>query len=277
MRKAGTAYDTSFTPRHGTGAITMTDNLARYPSLRQRTVLVTGGASGIGAAIVEAFWQQGARVAFLDRDEEAAAKLLAQLGGGEGVPLFLSCDLTDIAALRAAVARAAAALSPITILVNNAARDDRHAIAAVTPEMWDGIMANNLRHQFFAAQAVIAGMEAAGGGAIVNLGSTSWVVGQGGMPGYLSAKAAIAGLTRALARDLGPKNIRVNSVLPGWTMTERQIALWLTPEGEKELMTRQCLKRRLMPRDVANMVLFLAADDGAMCTNQSYIVDGGWA
>jgi NAD(P)-dependent dehydrogenase (short-subunit alcohol dehydrogenase family) len=277
MRKAGTAYDTSFTPRHGTGAIIMTDNLARYPSLRQRVVLVTGGASGIGAAIVEAFWQQGARVAFLDRDEKAAAKLLAQLGGGEGVPLFLSCDLTDIAALREAVARAAVALGSVTILVNNAARDDRHAIASVTPEMWDGIMANNLRHQFFAAQAVIAGMEAAGGGAIVNLGSTSWVVGQGGMPGYLSAKAAIAGLTRALARDLGPKNIRVNSVLPGWTMTERQIALWLTPEGEKELMTRQCLKRKLMPRDVANMVLFLAADDGAMCTNQSYIVDGGWA
>jgi NAD(P)-dependent dehydrogenase (short-subunit alcohol dehydrogenase family) len=137
-------------------------------------------------------------------------------------------------------------------------------------------MAVNLRHQFFAAQAVIDWMAAAGGGSIVNLGSISWLVGQGGMPGYLSAKAAIAGLTRALARDLGPRNIRVNSVLPGWTMTERQIALWLTPEGEKELMARQCLKRKLMPRDIANMVLFLAADDSAMCTNQSYIVDGGW-
>jgi D-xylose 1-dehydrogenase len=254
----------------------MTDNFARYPSLDQRVVLVTGGASGIGASIVEAFWQQGARVAFLDRDEAAAVKLLAQLGSGDGAPLFLGCDLTDIAALRAAIARAAAALGPITILVNNAARDDRHAIEAVTPEMWDGIMANNLRHQFFAAQAVIAGMEASGGGAIVNLGSISWVVGQGGMPGYLSAKAAITGLTRALARDLGPKNIRVNTVLPGWTMTERQIALWLTPEAEKDLMARQCLKRKLMPRDIANMVLFLAADDSAMCTNQSYIVDGGW-
>jgi NAD(P)-dependent dehydrogenase (short-subunit alcohol dehydrogenase family) len=255
----------------------MTDNFARYPSLRNRVALVTGGASGIGAAIVEAFHEQDSRVAFLDRDEKASAALIARFGTGAGAPLFLSCDLTDIAALRQAVSHAAAALGPITVLVNNAARDDRHAIATVTPEMWDGIMANNLRHQFFAAQAVITGMEAAGGGAIVNLGSTSWVVGQGGMPGYLSAKAAIAGLTRALARDLGPKNIRVNSVLPGWTMTERQIALWLTPEGEKELMTRQCLKRKLMPRDVANMVLFLAADDGAMCTNQSYIVDGGWA
>jgi NAD(P)-dependent dehydrogenase (short-subunit alcohol dehydrogenase family) len=255
----------------------MTDNLARYPSLRQRVVLVTGGASGIGAAIVEAFHQQGARVAYLDRDEKAAAALMERLGSGEGAPLFLSCDLTDIAALRSAVARAAAALGPITILINNAARDDRHAIESVTPEMWDGIMANNLRHQFFAAQAVIAGMAEAGGGAIVNLGSISWVVGQGGMPGYLSAKAGIAGLTRALARDLGPKNIRVNTVLPGWTMTERQVTLWLTPEGEKELMARQCLKRKLMPRDVANVVLFLAADDSAMCTNQSYIIDGGWA
>ncbi len=254
----------------------MTDTFARYPSLARRTILVTGGASGIGAAIVEAFCQQGARVAFLDRDETAAAKLLGQLDSGGEAPLFLSCDLTDIAALREAIARAAAALGPITTLINNAARDDRHAIEAVTPEMWDGIMANNLRHQFFAAQAVIAGMAAAGGGAIVNLGSISWVVGQGGMPGYLSAKAAITGLTRALARDLGPKNIRVNTVLPGWTMTERQLTLWLTPEAEKDLMARQCLKCRLMPRDIANMVLFLTADDSAMCTNQSYIVDGGW-
>ncbi len=221
----------------------MTDNLARYPSLEQRTVLVTGGASGIGAAIVEAFCQQGSRVAFLDRDEAAAGALVKRLGAA--APLFLSCDLTDVAALRRAISRAAAELGPITILVNNAARDDRHAIEAVTPEMWDNIMAVNLRHQFFAAQAVIAGMVASGGGSIVNLGSISWLIGQGGMPGYLSAKAAITGLTRALARDLGPRNIRVNSVLPGWTMTERQIALWLTPEAEKDLMARQCLKRKL--------------------------------
>jgi D-xylose 1-dehydrogenase len=250
------------------------DNLARYPSLGGRTVLVTGGASGIGAAIVEAFCEQGARVAFLDRDATAGAALVDRLG--IAAPLFIDCDLADIAALRRAIDRAAAALGPIGVLVNNAARDDRHDIDVVTPEMWDGIMANNLRHQFFAAQAVIPGMAEAGGGAIINLGSISWLVGQGGMPGYLSAKAAIAGLTRALARDLGVKNIRVNSVLPGWTMTERQLALWLTPEAEKDLMARQCLKRRLMPRDIANMVLFLAADDSAMCTSQSYIVDGGW-
>jgi NAD(P)-dependent dehydrogenase (short-subunit alcohol dehydrogenase family) len=253
--------------------VTTTDS-ARYPSLAQRTVVVTGGASGIGATIVEAFCEQGSRVAFLDRDEAAAAALVKRLGAA--APHFLSCDLTDIAALRRAISRVAAERGPITILVNNAARDDRHAIEAVTPEMWDSIMAVNLRHQFFAAQAVIAGMIASGGGSIVNLGSISWLIGQGGMPGYLSAKAAITGLTRALARDLGVSNIRVNCVLPGWTMTERQIALWLTPEAEKDLMARQCLKRKLMPRDIANMVLFLAADDSAMCTNQSYIVDGGW-
>src|SRR5712692_5260974 len=235
-----------------------TDNLARYPSLAQRNVLVTGGASGIGATIVEAFCEQKARVAFLDRDEASAATLLARLGKRDLAPLFIRCDLADIAALRQAVGRVGAELGPVTALVNNAARDDRHAIESVTPEMWDNIMAVNLRHQFFATQAVMAGMAAAGGGAIVNLGSISWLVGQGGMPGYLSAKAAITGLTRALARDLGPKNIRVNTVLPGWTMTERQLTLWLTAEGEQELMARQCLKRKLMPSDIASMVLFLA-------------------
>jgi D-xylose 1-dehydrogenase len=251
------------------------DNLARYPSLAGRTVLVTGGASGIGATIVESFHAQGARVAFLDRDDAAAASLLARLGAP--APLYIHCDLADIPMLRAAVRRVEAELGPARVLVNNAARDDRHAIADVTPEMWDHIMAVNLRHQFFAAQAVIDGMAASGGGAIVNLGSISWIIGQGGMPGYLTAKAGIAGLTRALARDLGPRNIRVTAVVPGWTMTERQIALWLTPEAEQELMARQCLKTKLMPQHIASMVLFLAADDGAMCTSQSYIVDGGWA
>jgi NAD(P)-dependent dehydrogenase (short-subunit alcohol dehydrogenase family) len=162
------------------------------------------------------------------------------------------------------------------VLVNNAAHDERHSIEAVTPEYWDDRFAVNLRHQFFAAQAVVPGMAAAGGGSIINMGSTSWMVGQGGMPAYLSAKAAVAGLTRALARDLGPKNIRVNSVVPGWIMTERQIALWLTPEGEQELLRRQCLKRKLKPEDVARMVLFLASDDSDACTSQAFIVDGGW-
>ncbi len=167
-------------------------------------------------------------------------------------------------------------LGPIRILVNNAANDERHTLESVTPEFWDDRFAVNLRHQFFAAQAVAPGMAAAGGGAIVNFGSVSWIVGQGGMPAYLTAKAAVAGLTRALARDLGPMNIRVNCIVPGWIMTERQITKWLTPEGEQELMRRQCLKRKLLPEDIARVVLFFAADDSGACTNQSYIVDGGW-
>jgi NAD(P)-dependent dehydrogenase (short-subunit alcohol dehydrogenase family) len=167
-------------------------------------------------------------------------------------------------------------LGPITVLVNNAANDQRHSIDEVTPEYWDDRIAVNLKHQFFAAQAVYPDMEAAGGGAIVNLGSVSWMIGQGGMPCYTTAKSAVAGLTRALARDLGPKNIRVNCVVPGWIMTQRQIDLWLTPESEAELMQRQCLKRKLVPADIARTVLFFAAEDSGGCTNQSYIVDGGW-
>jgi D-xylose 1-dehydrogenase len=247
----------------------------RYPSLADRVVLVTGGGSGIGAAIVEAFHEQDARVAFFDIDEAASAALVARLGERPHSPRFQRCDITNTAELRAAIADVTGELGPVRVLVNNAARDDRHDIAAVTPELWDRVMAVNLRHQFFAAQTVMDDMAAAGGGAIINLGSVSWIVGEGGMPGYVTAKAAITGLTRALARDLGPKNIRVNSVLPGWTMTERQIQLWLTPEKEAELMARQCLKRRLLPHHVASFVLFLAADDSAMCTNQNYIVDGG--
>ncbi len=250
---------------------------AIYPSLKDRAVLVTGGGAGIGASIVEHFCRQGARVAFVDIDQAAGRAVVERhVASDHPAPLFLPCDLRDSPALRAAIARAAEALGPIRILINNAAHDERHAIDEVTPEYWDDRMAVNLRHQFFAVQAVHKGMAEAGGGAIVNLGSVTWLVGQGGMPGYSAAKAAIAGLTRSLARDLGPDNIRVNSVLPGWIMTERQIAKWLTPEGEAELLEKQCLKRKLYPEDVARVVLFFAADDSAACTNQSYIVDGGW-
>ena len=165
---------------------------------------------------------------------------------------------------------------PITVLVNNAARDDRHPAAEVTPDYWDERFAVNLKHQFFAAQAVQPMMREAGGGSIINMGSTSWMVGQGGMAAYTAAKSAVLGLTRSLARDWGPDNIRVNSIAPGWIMTERQISKWLSPAGEAELMTRQCLKRKLYPDDIARVVLFLAADDSSAITNQSYIVDGGW-
>ncbi len=248
---------------------------AIYPSLKGRTVLVTGGASGIGESIVRHFVDQGSRVGFLDMDGKAAKALLADLPKGARVH-FEKCDLRDIDALRRAVDGVRKALGPITVLVNNAARDDRHSIESVTPEYWDERFAANLKHQFFCAQAVIPDMEKAGGGAIVNMGSVSWVIGQGNMPCYTTAKSAIQGLTRALARDLGPKNIRVNSILPGWIMTQRQIDLWLTPEGEQELMTRQCVKRKLMPADIARMVLFFASDDSGVCSNQNYIADGGW-
>lgn len=248
---------------------------AIYPSLKDRTVVVTGGGSGIGEAIVRGFVGQGARVGFIDIDAEVSKKLLASLPAGSRVH-FEHADLRDIERLRAAIAGIRDALGPITVLVNNAARDDRHAIADVTPEYWDDRVAVNLKHQFFCAQAVAGDMKAAGGGAIVNMGSVSWVIGQGNMPCYTTSKSAVQGLTRALARDLGPDNVRVNSILPGWIMTQRQQDLWLTPESEAELMQRQCVKRKLVPDDIANVVLFFAADDSGACTNQNYIVDGGW-
>ena len=255
----------------------MTMRLASYPSLEDRAVFVTGGGSGIGASIVQHLCEQRARVAFVDVQREASEALVERIRSeGVPVPAFIPCDLRDIGALRAAVEQARARHGPARVLVNNAAHDERHSIESVTPEYWDDRFAVNLRHQFFAAQAVAPAMAEAGGGSIINFGSVSWLIGQGGMPAYLSAKAAVAGLTRALARDLGPKSIRVNAIVPGWIMTERQITLWLTPEGEQELLRRQCLKRRLVPEDIARVVLFLAADDSSACTNQSYVVDGGW-
>lgn len=250
---------------------------ANYPSLKGRSVFVSGGGSGIGAQIVRRFCEQGSKVAFVDVDRGASEALVDTLAG-EGVtaPMFIHCDLRDITALRAAVQQAREAIGPITALVNNAARDDRHPFDTVTPEYWDERFAVNLKHQFFAAQAVYPMMKEAGGGSIINMGSTSWMAGQGGMAAYTAAKSAVLGLTRSLARDWGPDNIRVNSLAPGWIMTERQKTLWLSPAGEQELMTRQCLKRQLVPDDIARVVLFLAADDSSAMTNQSYVVDGGW-
>ena len=250
---------------------------ASYPSLDGRVVLVTGGASGIGAAIVERFCEQGSKVTFLDVDLQASEKLVERLEEKYGnAPHFISCDLRDISALQAAVTQIEARDGAIQTLVNNAARDDRHTIEEVTPEYFDDRIAVNLRHQFFAVQAVIGKMAAAGGGTIVNMGSVTWMIGQGGMPIYSASKSAIVGLTRSLARDLGPKNIRVNSILPGWIMTDRQVDKWLTPEGEEQLMEHQCLKRHLAPDEIAKMVLFFASDDSGICTNQNYVADGGW-
>ncbi len=249
---------------------------AIYPGLRERVVFITGGASGIGAAEVAHFARQGARVAFVDIAEAPARALCAVLeNAGHPAPFFQSCDITDIAALRAAITAAAARLGPITVLVNNAANDQRHGWRDMTPEYWDERMAVNLKHQFFAIQAVAPMMREAGGGSIINFGSISWHMGQGGMPAYTTAKAAIEGLTRGMARDLGADGIRVNCVIPGWIMTERQIELWLTPEAEEALMKSQFLKRKVMPDDVARLVLWLAAEDSRMCSGHLWFVDGG--
>jgi NAD(P)-dependent dehydrogenase (short-subunit alcohol dehydrogenase family) len=255
-----------------------TVNYAVYPSLRDRVVFVTGGGSGIGGSIVEHFVAQQARVAFVDIDREASDTLCRTLQARYGqTPLFMECDVRDIDALRKAIERVSENLGDVSALVNNAARDDRHRMEEVTVEYWDERIAVNLRHQFFAAQACAEHMKRLGGGSIINFGSISWMTRTGGMPAYTTSKAAIQGLTRGLARDLGPFNIRVNTVLPGWVMTERQRTLWLTAEGEREMDQQQCLPGRLQPADLARMVLFLAADDSRMCTAQSFIVDAGWA
>ena len=250
---------------------------ARYPSLVERGVLVTGGGSGIGASLVSHFAAQGARVAFIDVATQPSRALAARL---EGVhrhsPLYLECDITDTEALAAAVDAAEQALGGISVLVNNAGNDDRHTVQSVTPQYWDQRMAVNLKHQFFAAQRAFQGMRRRGHGAIVNMSSTTWVMGEGGYVCYTTAKAAIVGLTRSLARDFGEAEVRVNAVLPGWVMTERQVALWLDEAGERMIHERQALKHPLQPEDIARMVLFLAADDSRMITGQSFIVDGGW-
>jgi NAD(P)-dependent dehydrogenase (short-subunit alcohol dehydrogenase family) len=248
---------------------------ATYPTLRDRSVLITGGGSAIGAEIVEAFATQGARTAFIDFDADASATLVAKLSGSRHVPKFIAADMRDIDGLRAAVDSARKAIGPLNVLVNNAARDDRHTVEQVTPALWDDLMASNLRHHFFCAQAVRGDMVGAGGGSIINLGSVSWMWGVGGMPVYLAAKAAISGLTRALARDFGPDKIRVNSVVPGFVQTERQMALWMSPKGIQWTLDRQALKEILQPPDIARMVLFLAADDSRLCTSQNFIVDAG--
>lgn len=251
----------------------MTD--AIYPSLKDRVVLVSGGASGIGASIVEHFARQRCRVGFIDlQDGIALEDRLA--AGGLPRPHGVRCDLRDIAATRAAVAEIVGRFGPAEVLVNNAAHDERHDWKDVTPEFWDERMATNLRHQFFAIQAVAPMMQAAHRGSIINFGSISWHLKMGGMPAYTAAKSAVEGLTRSFARDLGPDGIRVNCIIPGWIITERQKQFWLTPEAERATLEAQCLKEMLHPPDIARMVLWLAADDSRMCTGQNWVVDGGW-
>lgn len=249
--------------------------MASYSDLRQRTVFISGGGSGIGAAFVRAFAGQGCKVAFIDIADEPSKALVDSLA--PAAVRYERCDVRDIAALRRAIASAAEAFGPITILVNNAARDDRHALADLTVEYWDENQAVNLRHQVFASQAVAPMMEAAGGGAILNLGSVSWMRGRPAMVSYTTAKAAIGGMTRVLARELGPKKIRVNAIVPGAIVTERQTRLWTTPDAEREFLEQQCLKFRLSEDDVARTALFLASEEARGITGQSLVVDAGLA
>ena len=249
---------------------------AIYPDLEGKCVLVTGGGSGIGESIVRRFAGQKCKVAFIDIAREASETLEAELTAKGHQVRFHHTDLKDIAALRETIAAVRAGWGPVEVLINNAANDERHPTPDVTPEYWDDRIAVNLKQQFFAAQAVLPDMQAARQGVIVNFGSISWMIGQGGMAAYTASKSAILGLTRSLARDYGPYNIRVNAIAPGWIMTQRQIDKWLTPEALKELEQRQCLKRKIMPDEIARFTVFLASEEASACTNQQYVVDGGW-
>jgi galactose dehydrogenase len=247
---------------------------ASYHDLAGASAFITGGGSGIGAALTEGFLEQGAKVAFVQRSD--ATDFCDDMAEKHGVrPLFIPCDITDTAGLRAAIARSAEAHGPVGVLVNNAANDKRHATLEVTEEFWDWSLAINLKAYFFAAQAVIPGMKAMGGGSIVNFSSISYMMGNGGYPAYTAANAGITGLTRSLARDFGPDRIRVNALMPGWVLTERQLELWATPEDLAAHMSRQCLKEHLAPADIVGGTLFLASKSSRMMTGQALVIDGG--
>ena len=248
---------------------------ATYPSLQDRTVFITGGADGIGRALVEEFAAQGSKVAFVDIQADKAAETIERCDGAAHTPLFFDVDLVNIESLQEAVASAADSLGPIEVLVNNAASDDRHTWEDVTPEYWDDRLNTNLRHYFFAIQAVAPAMISQGAGSIINIGSSSYMMQEDFFPGYAVAKSGVEGITRTMARTFGPHGIRVNTVLPGWVATERQLEKWWSPEGEAGTLDDQAIKRRIYAKEFAQMALFLAADDGAACTAQQFLVDGG--
>lgn len=257
--------------------LTQDAQLASFPSLKGKRIFITGGGTGIGAAIVAAFAEQGAQVAFVDIARDASEALCRELAeAGLPKPLFRTCDLRDIPAFQQTIAELQGELGDFDVLVNNAANDERHKLEDVSLEYWNDRIAINQRPSFFAVQSVVPGMQRRGGGSIINFSSISWHQSSGGFPVYTTAKASTLGLTRGLARDLGPHKIRVNTVTPGWVMTERQIKLWLDEEGKASIKRNQCLQGELLPWHLARMVLFLAADDSAMCTAQEFIVDGGW-
>ena len=248
-----------------------------YSDLKDKKVFITGGGSGIGASIVKHFCEQGSNVFFIDINEQSSNKLVLDCKNKKfSVPTFINCDLLNIKFLKDTISKIISDNGAIDILVNNAANDERHSIDEVTEEFWNERMNINLRHYFFTVQSVKKAMIENKGGSIINIGSVSWMIGQGGMAAYTAAKSGVVGLTRSFARDLGEFNIRVNSVVPGWVMTERQIEKWLTPESEADMMKKQCLKHKLMPSDIAKTVLFFGSDQSSGCTNQDYIVDKGW-
>ena len=250
---------------------------AKYFDLENKRVFITGGGSGIGASIVEHFCEQNAEVYFIDINENDSNKLVSECKNKKlSVPNFIKCNLLNIKKLQSTISKIISEKGPIDILINNAANDERHKIEDVTEEFWNDRMNINLRHYFFTVQSVREAMIKNNGGVIVNIGSASWMIGQGGMAAYTAAKSGVVGLTRSFARDLGEYNIRVNSVVPGWTITKRQIEKWLTPESEAEMMKKQCIKKRLMPSDIAKAVLFFSSNQSSGCTNQSYVVDNGW-
>ena len=250
---------------------------AIYDDLKHKRVFVTGGGSGIGASIVEHFCQQGSEVYFIDINEEASNKLVLECKNKKlSVPTFIKCDLLNIKDLQKTISKIIDNNGAIDVLINNAANDERHSIDEVTEEFWNERININLRHYFFTVQSVKKAMIANKGGSIINIGSASWMIGQGGMAAYTAAKSGVVGLTRSFARDLGEFDIRVNSVVPGWVMTESQIEKWLTPESEADMMKKQCLKHKLIPSDIAKAVLFFGSNASSGCTNQDYVVDKGW-
>lgn len=250
---------------------------ATYPSLIDRTVIVTGGASGIGEAFVTQFAGQGAKVAFFDVARDAGEALADKLSTGRHRPLFVHCDLTDIDTLQRSIEQARSHFGPIGVLVNNAANDARHEFAETTPEDFDRSLATNLRHQYFATQAILPDMRSLGGGSVICLGSTGWMKRNAGYPMYATAKAAIQGFVYGMARELGRDRVRINCLVPGWVITEKQRTMWLDDDGEAEIQRVQCMPGHLMPEDLARAALFLASDDSRMCTGQNFVVDGGWA
>jgi D-xylose 1-dehydrogenase len=258
-------------------AMSAKSNTAVYPSLENRVVLVTGGATGIGEAIVEAFVRQRARVAFVDIKDDAATDLVVRMEkAGLRAPVYFHCDVTSFAELQRAVDQVVDGCGRVDVLVNNVGNDARHSVESVTPETWDEVVAVNLKQQFFMAQAVAPSMRQARRGSIINMGSIAWVIPSKNVPVYVTAKSAIVGLTRALAHEFGEDEVRVNCVMPGAILTERQKQLWLTEDYVRQVLAHQSLKRMILPEEVARLVLFLAADDSSAITNQSYVVDGGW-